>query len=321
MRKCDMRKKFHREAHSTFQLDELLRVNAPAAPDNFDDFWQSAYLAVLKLNVNVQLQDSHQIVKNCRVINVRYNSTDNITIGGWLLVPIDKPPTRGFIVGHGYAGRGGPDFDLPFTDAVIFFPCCRGLGISYNPPISSEPHWHVLHNIDKREQYILKGCVEDIWLAISSMLIMFPFLSGKLGFLGISFTGGIGVLAMAYETRINRAHFNVPTFGHHRLRLRKQTWGSGHAVQQFFKQHPRMTLKTLRYYDAANAAQRLTMPVHFALALKDPVVTPPGQFAIYNNTPAKKQLFVLDEGHSDKYPRKHEQHQQLLHELKDFFSV
>ena len=316
-----MRKKFQREAHNTYPLEELLAIQAPAAPDDFDDFWQLAYSSILKHNVQVQVQDSHQIVKNWRVLNVRYNSTNNITIAGWLLVPINQAPTRAFIVGHGYAGRGAPDFDLPFTDAALFFPCCRGLGISHNPPISSEPHWHVLHDIDKPKQYIIRGCVEDIWLATSSMLSLFPYLAGKLSFLGISFTGGIGVLAMAYETRINRAHFNVPTFGHHRLRLRKSTWGSGHAVQQFFCQQPKMTLKTLRYYDAANAAERISMPVHFALALKDPVVTPPGQFAIYNHVKSKKQLFVLDEGHSDKYPRKHEQHQQLLHELEAFFAI
>ena len=60
---------------------------------------------------------------------------------------------------------------------------------------------------------------------------LFPALQGRLGFLGLSFTGGLGVLAMACEERIARAHFNVPTFGHHRLRLRQSTLGSGHRTK------------------------------------------------------------------------------------------
>ena len=316
-----MRKKHYLEANRTYSLDALLEIKAPEAPDDFHDFWQSAYKSILNFNVNVQLQDHQRIVNHWRVINVSYNSTNNTTIAGWLLIPKDKAPTRGFIVGHGYAGVNGPNFDLPFPDAALFFPCCRGLGLSINPPISDDPQWHVLHDIDKPEHYILKGCVEDIWLAVSSILVIFPFLAGKLGFLGISFTGGIGVLAMACEQRIARAHFNVPTFGHHRMRLRNATWGSGHAVQNFFRQKPRMTLKTLKYYDAANAAEALNMPVHFALALKDPVVTPPGQFAIYNHTMSEKKLFVLDEGHSDNYPNKTKQQLQLLAELETFFAV
>lgn len=315
-----MRKKRYLEAKRSYELDDLLQIKAPPAPEDFNDFWQSAYKSVLNFNVNVQLQDSNRIVKNWRVINVNYNSTHNTTIAGWLLVPKNTPPTRGFIVGHGYANVNGPNFDLPFTDAALFFPCCRGLGLSQNPPISDDPQWHVLHDIDKPDRYVLKGCVEDIWLATSSLLILFPFLAGKLGFLGISFTGGIGVLAMACEKRIARAHFNVPTFGDHRIRLRNATWGSGHSVQNFFRQEPRMTLNTLRYYDAANAAELLDMPVHYALALQDPVVTPPGQFAIYNHTACEKKLFVLDEGHSDNYPNKNQQEQLLSAELEDFFT-
>ncbi len=161
--------------------------------------------------------------------------------------------------------------------------------------------------------------MEDIWIAVSCMLQLFPSLQGKLGFLGVSFSGGVGALAMACEQRISRAHFNVPTFGHHRWRLREATFGSALAVQRFFCKAPKLTLNTIRYYDAANAAEAITMPVHFALALKDPVVAPAGQFAIYNHTSSDKQLFVLDGGHAE-YARQDEQKKQLLVELEHFFA-
>lgn len=310
----------YNDVNTTYRLDDLLTIKAPPAPADFFQFWESAYQNICDIKPQIQTQDTNEVVNNWSIINIRYSSTNNINIGGWLLIPVNKAPTRAFIVGHGYAGRNAPDFHLPFPDAAIFFPCCRGISRSQQSPISPEPHWHVLHDIDKKDQYILKGCVEDIWLATACIEQLFPYLSGKIGFLGISFTGGIGALAMAHEKRIARAHLNVPTFGHHRFRLRQHTWGSGNAIQEFYRKNPKLTLSTLRYYDAANAAEHITMPMHFALALKDPVVTPPGQFAIFNHTNSDKKLIVLDEGHGS-YPEQHQQEKQLADELKDFFST
>ncbi|WCN11061.1 acetylxylan esterase [Marinomonas mediterranea] len=305
--------------HRRFSQEALLGIKTPDAPAGFQSYWQQAYQNALFKKPTMSLKDSGRRVKNWKVMDVQYESTDQVMIGGWLLLPIDRPPARGFVVGHGYGGREEPDFHLPFADAAILFPCVRGISRSPAPPISPEPQWHVLHDIDKKDRYIIKGCVEDIWLAVSCMGQLFPYLMGKLGYLGISLGGGIGALAMACEKRVSRAHFNVPTFGDHRLRLRLPTEGSGKSVQTFFKSNPRLALKTLRYFDAANAAQLIDMPVHYALALKDHVVTPPGQFAIYNATPKnKRHLMVLKEGHSD-YPEKARQDQALVSELAAFF--
>lgn len=301
-----------------YPLELLEAIRTPSPPEDFHDFWQQAYEGVLTIRPEIRLKDTGKTESSWRIVDVYYTTSNNITLGGWLLIPSNRAPKRGFIVGHGYGGRVGPDFHLPFRDSVVFFPCCRGISRSPAPPISSDPKWHVLHDIDKKDRYVIRGCVEDIWLAVSCIEQLFPHLTGHIGFLGISFTGGVGAIAMAQEKRVSKAHFNVPTFGDHRLRLRIKTWGSGLAIQQFFKNHPRKTLGTLRYYDAASAAEHISMPVHFALALKDPIVTPPGQFAIYNQVQSKKQLFVLDEGHNH-YPNEEKQHRELVAELKQFF--
>lgn len=301
-----------------FPLEALLEVQAPPAPQGFESFWQSCYSSAVLVNPQARINDTGQTHKGWKILTVEFNSTDSITIRGWLLLPKFGLPKRGFIVGHGYGGRTEPDFHLPFKDAALFFPCFRGISLSTAPPISSDPNWHVLHDIDKKDRYILRGCVEDLWLSVSAVEQLFPYLEGKLGFLGISFAGGVGALALPNEKRIARAHFNVPTFGHHRLRLRLNTYGSGRAVQQFFKRHPRTTLNTLKFYDAANAAERITIPVHCALALKDGVVTPPGQFAIYNHLQTEKALYVLNEGHSV-YKEKAKQDRELLKQLNTFF--
>lgn len=302
-----------------YSLAQLLAVTPPKEPKNFDAFWQTRYHNALTVDPKMQIRIINNNEHGWRVFEIRYTSTDNFPIRGWLLLPCTGEVKRGFIIGHGYGGRNAPDFHLPFTDAALFFPCSRGLGLSASPTISAEPYWHVLHDINQTDRYILGSCVEDLWLGVSALLQLFPQLTGHLGYLGISFSGGIGALALPWEHRITRGHLNMPTFGHHPLRLRLPTRGSTHSLQQFYCTHKKHTLKTLRYYDAALAAKRITMPMHCACALFDPCVAPPAQFAIYNALTATKELFVLTAGHHS-YPEQEQQKQQLIAELDGFFA-
>ncbi len=303
-----------------YSLAQLLAVNAPNGPKNFDGFWLARYQKSLTVAPHPRITNISCDKAGWQMFDIHYTSTDNFPIRGWLLLPKSGVIKRGFVVGHGYGGRDAPDWHLPFKDAALLFPCFRGLGLSAQPGISADPYWHVRHHIDQADTYILGGCVEDVWLAVSALLTLFPKLKGHLGYLGISFAGGIGALALAYEQRIARGHLNVPTFGNQPLRLRLPSQGSAHSVQAYYRSHKKQTLKVLRYYDAATAAKRITMPMHCACAYFDPCVAPPGQFAIYNALPSKnKQLFALDAGHYN-YPNQQQQEQMLLDELESFFA-
>jgi cephalosporin-C deacetylase len=302
-----------------YTLTQLLAVGTPKEPKNFDYFWQQRYQQALRVAPSPQIRLLASDEAGWRVFDVRYTSTDNRQIGGWLLLPKYGVVKRGFIIGHGYGGRTAPDFHLPLAESALLFPCMRGLGLSAQPDISANPAFHVRHHIDHADNYVLGGCVEDVWLAVSALLNLFPQLSGRLGYLGISFAGGIGALALAFEPRIARGHFNVPTFGNQPLRLRLPSQGSASSVQQYYCAHKKQTLKVLRYYDAATAAKRIKIPMHCACAIFDPSVAPPGQFAIYNALPAPKQLFVLEAGHYD-YPNQPQQQQALIDELEVFFA-
>ncbi len=302
-----------------YTLDQLLAVKTPKEPKDFDCFWQQRYQKALTIDPQPHTKIINEDNLGWRLFEISYTSTDNCPIRGWLSVPTSGVIKRGFIVGHGYGGRDAPDYHLPFKDAALLFPCFRGLSLSAQPTISSEPYWHVLHNINQKDHYILGGCVDDLWLAVSTMLSLFPQLSGHLGYLGISFGGGIGALALAWESRISKGHLNIPTFGHHPLRLRLATIGSAKSVQEYYKTHKKQTLSVLRYYDAALAAKRITQPMHCACATFDPCVAPPGQFAIYNALPNDKQLFILEAGHHN-YPTQGQQEYELLNQLDVFFA-
>lgn len=251
------------------------------------------------------------------VFDIRYQSTEAFEIVGWLLEPDHQEVTQCIVVGHGYGGREQPDYHFNIPCTAFLFPCFRGISRSCSDKVSNQPHLHVLHDIEDRSRYILGGCVDDVWVAVSLMQALYPQAAEKIGYMGISFGGGIGALAAPWDARIKRVHLNVPTFGCQTLRLSLPTIGSGAAVTEYVRQNGHIP-ETLAYYDAAIAARFALQPAHIAVALFDPMVAPPGQFGIYNAWTGPKHLFVLEAGHYE-YPRQEQQNQHLLWKLQAFF--
>jgi len=300
-------------------LSSLLDIKAPRDPENFSGFWQNCFEKTKTLDPLPEIEPTGRTFGDFDLYNLVFQSTDKVTIHGWVLIPTSQPINRILINGHGYGGCDEPNYDLPLSDCAYLCLCYRGLSRSRINGVPEDPKYHVLYNIHDRDKYIIRGCVEDTWMAVSAAEALFPSAKEHIGFMGISFSGGIGALALPWDNRIKMAHLQVPTFGHQPLRLALPSWGSANAVQHFSKQHPEV-LETLGYYDAAIAAAYIKVPVHIAAALVDPVVAPPGQFSIYNNVASHKQLFVLEKGHSD-YANSQKEQNALLAELRVFFST
>lgn len=300
-------------------LAQLLAVVPPQPPRDLAKFWQQRYDGTLRVQAQPRIQSLARTHGRHLAYDLRYSSTDGVTIGGWLLLPAQGKVRRALVCGHGYGGCELPAELLALDDAAFLLPCFRGIGRSPVPGVSPNPNYHVLHNIQDRQRYLLGGCAEDLWLAVSALLALLPEVAGRVGYSGISFGGGIGALAVPWDARIARLQLQVPTFGHQALRLSLPCTGSGEAVRHFQRHHRYHVMDTLAYYDAAATVQFLRIPALVAPALFDPAVPPPGQFAIYNAMPAAlRQLVVLDAGHFD-YDGKEQQLQDLARQAANFF--
>ncbi len=302
-------------------LEQLRAIVPPPAPSGFDVFWAKRYERALAIDPQPRLTKSAFTHPAWHVLDITYRSSGDVEISGWLLLPRDKPVRRGVIVGHGYGGRDAPDFEQPVEETALLFPCFRGMSKSQHPPIPPDAPGHVLYDIDKPDQYVIGGCVDDLWLAVSTLLAVYPWLSGRIGYIGASFGGGVGALGIPFDPRIARGHLVVPTFGDRAQWLTLPTVGSADSVQTYRKTHPDV-LDHLRLFDAATAATRITVPMLVAPALFDPAVAPPCQFAVANALPASKdnEIFVLDAGHFD-YPGMMEQNYALREKLRGFLHL
>ena len=303
-----------------FSIDELRAVTPPSAPPHFDAVWRARYAGALQTAPGPRLSASRSSHPRWEVHDITYVSTGGLQIGGWLIAPRDGAVKRGLVVGHGYGGRDQPDFDVPVTETAVLFPCVRGISRSRNRQIPEDPARHVLYGIDRPDQYILRGCVEDLWLAVSVLVGLYPGLDGRIAYSGESFGGGLGALAIAFDPRIDRGHLVVPTFGAMSLWLSLPTTGSAASVQQYQETHPEVR-ETLRFFDAATAATQIRQPMLVAVARFDPVVAPPCQFAIANALTSNcQETVVLDAGHFD-YPGSTEQHAMLAENVERFLKA
>ena len=289
-----------------YALAGLLEVRAPEdSPRDFEAFWRETYAQARaeEGRLDIARRPASQTLDGVRVSELEFTSWEGARIGAWLVEPPEGHPPRGLlVVGHGYGGREGPEYGWSREGYAALYPCARGFNRSAHPDFPSESTTHVLHRLEQRERYVIRGCVAELWHAASVLIRLYPALEEHLFYAGVSFGGGLGALLLPWDRRFKRAHLSVPTFGNHPLRLRWPCTGAGESARKYAEQHPEAA-GVLRYYDAATAATFVRIPTLTHAALFDPAVIPPGQFAVANSLRAPgSKLVVIPTAHFDPQP-------------------
>ncbi|QDU35266.1 Cephalosporin-C deacetylase [Poriferisphaera corsica] len=280
-----------------YPLSDLLKVMPPPPAPGYAEFWQDTFAQAIQIDPQPIVTDSHTTINNYQTYDISFTAWPNIKLGGWLLKPTHKAPLANIIVSHGYGGRAIVEAAQHNIPANYFFYCTRGFHRSQQPDIPiNNSDLHVLCNINSPETYIHRYCVADIWAAASALIQLEPDLAHNLFYTGSSFGGGMGALALPWDTRFKAACLEVPSFGNHPFRLSVPCIGSGEAVRKAHLNNPAIA-QTIKFFDAASATQFITIPTHYTLALFDPAVPPPGQFSVYNGHAAPKHYSTIKGGH------------------------
>lgn len=295
----------------------LPRLAPPPEPAGYEAFWRKRYGEALAVDLRPELRPLTTRSDGTRVFEIWFNTWGGLRLGGWLTRPAGEARC-GFVVGHGYGGRDGPDCNLPRPDATAIFPCLRGLSLSCQPGLPDVSQEHVLHGIEHRDTYIHGGCVADLWCAASVLLALEPAVAGRLFYSGVSFGGGMGAMALAWDRRFHAGHLGLPSHGPHPYRLRTPCNGAGEPLRLLHARKPEIA-EVLAWFDACTAAARIEIPMLVAAARIDPCVPPAGQFAIYEALRGPKRLFTQSHGH-EAYPGEADEMRSLAAELCAFFA-
>lgn len=277
---------------------ETLRTIAPIAPpEGFAERW-------MRWRDEARQVDAAPVVLSVdfaagrRVSVIEYSGVDGTRLRAWVVDPVSEVARVGVVHSHGYGGRDAVDLARVPDDAAAIFPVARGLptlnaGVGA-PELTAE---HVLAGIDDPDRYSLGLCARDLWLAADALVA----LNGDvpLYYVGESFGGGIGSLALPWDDRYIGGTLIVPSFGQYDERLAVHCLGSGEAVRAHVAAHPEAR-DVLRWFDASSAMTLAQVPVRVEVALWDPYVPPQGQFAVANAVEAL-ELEVLPAGHAE-YP-------------------
>ena len=285
-----------------YDLPALLAVEPADPPAGFQSFWRGLRAHARATTPDPSLTPIEPIDGRPMWL-VEHTGADGLRLRAWLALPASGRPRVGVVHSHGYGGRDAPAFERVPDDAAAIFPVARGLGslnTGIGAPASAESH--VVDGIDAREHYILGRCAIDLWLAASALIEVTGTL--PLYFVGGSFGGGLGALAVPWDDRIVGATFEVPSFGRHDIRLALPSHGSAEAVRRHVAAHPEAR-RVLRWFDASSAARFLQVPTRVECALWDATVPPPGQFAVANAAAAAlgdaAERAVVPAGHAE-YP-------------------
>ncbi|NEE02913.1 acetylxylan esterase [Phytoactinopolyspora halotolerans] len=312
---------------ATYGYDEhaLRQIGAPDEPAGFERFWRELYVRARQVDPDPQLTPAGSAAETAAaaalgwdLYDLTFASLGDVRLGGWVALPSDGRIEHAAVVSHGYGGRSEPDLEVVPAGTAVIFPVSRGLPTrSLMSEVPEHGAGHVLVGIESPDTYVHGGCAADIWCAASALLELLPQAPATLGYIGGSFGGGIGSLALPWDARFTAAALHVPSFGNHPLRLTMPCTGSGESVRTYAAEHPEVR-DVLAFFDAATAARHIRIPTVLAPALWDPAVPPPGQFAVCNAVAGEKEVFVFSAGHAE-YPDEVDEHDQFVKLIHDLF--
>lgn len=276
----------------------LLTITPPAEVADFADFWRGTFAQTMATPLRLEVGGPIAGGGAGRVVReVRFDTLGGVRVGAWWSMPADGEVAVGCVTGHGYGGRSDWQNGWRPRRCAEILPCAPGFNLSAQAGLPDSADRHVVHGIAGRETYLIRNCVAAMWSAASALIELAPETAARLLFHGGSFGGGLGALALPWDGRFAAAFLEVPTFGHHPIRLSCPCAGSGESVRAYAVHHPEV-VEVLAYYDAAVAAARVRIPTLVSPARFDPAVPPPGQYAVANALPDKRMV-ALTAGHFD----------------------
>lgn len=281
---------------------ELIRSEHPR-PKDFDQFWQKTKDALALVNPNFKVTPMPKMDKDNRhVYLIEMQSLDNMTIRGWMTVPISRNPKKKFSVLLGLPGYQvdlqplmGVDEDLAIITLNV-----RGQGNSRGP-IDTRKDEFIFYHVENKDRYVMRGVIADCLRTIDFIFSRPELRNDNILVSGGSMGGFLALATSGLDNRVKLCSAQNPILSDIRNLVGEVEWPIS-SIKKYVATQPGLTmdkvLDNMDYFDVKNFAPNIKCPVLMGIGLVDPYAPPNNEFAAYNNITSNKRIMVFkDLGH------------------------
>ncbi|WP_214073896.1 acetylxylan esterase [Mucilaginibacter sp. dw_454] len=286
-----------------FGIKPELIASTHRRPADFDQFWQKVKNELAVVKPRFKLTAMPKLDKDNRhVYLIEMQSLGDMTIRGWMTVPISKNKNRKFSVLLGLPGYQvnlnplmGVDDDLAIITLNV-----RGQGNSRGP-INTRRDEFIFYHVEDKNKYVMRGVVADCLRAIDFIYAQPNLRHDQILVSGGSMGGYLSIITASLDKRVNLCSAQNPIFCDVRNLVGEVDWPMS-SIYKYIGTQPGLTLDevldNLDYYDAKNFAVNLTCPTIMGIGLLDPFAPPNNEYAAYNNIKSPKRIMAFkDLGH------------------------
>jgi cephalosporin-C deacetylase-like acetyl esterase len=272
-------------------------------PADFDAFWQKAKYELAQVNPQFKVTPTPKMnTDNRKVYAIEMKSLDNMTIRGWMTVPISKNKKQKFSVLLGLPGYQvnllpivGMDEDLAIITLNV-----RGQGNSRGP-INTRRDEFIFYHIEDKDKYVMRGVIMDCLRGVDFICSRPELKHDNILVSGGSMGGYLAMATASLDKRVNLCSTQNPILCDVNNLDGEVTWPLN-DIKKYIKTQPGLTLQkvldNMNYYDGKNFALNITCPLIMGIGLLDPYAPPANEYATYNDIPGKKRIMVFkDLGH------------------------
>lgn len=272
-------------------------------PADFELFWQKTKNELAQVKPNFRVVAMPKLDKDNRhVYLIEMQSLGNITIRGWMTVPVNRNKDKKFAVLLGLPGYQvtlnpltGLDPDLAIITLNV-----RGQGNSRGP-VNTPRDEYIVYHIEDKYKYVMRGAIADCLRAVDFICAQPNLRHDQILVSGGSMGGFLSIATASLDKRVKLCSAQNPILCDIRGMVGAVKWPIS-AMQQYVGTQPGLSFNTILdnmdYYDVKNFASNLSCPTIMGIGLLDPFAPPDNEYAGYNNIKAAKRIMVFkDLGH------------------------
>lgn len=268
-------------------------------PPDFVEFWDMTRSELDAVDPAVAVLDTAQH-DGVSVSHLEFASLGGVRVRGYLLRHDEPRPM--IVHSHGYGSQCEIRWDWATRGVNVLGVDIRGFGMSADSIQERSRSGYVLTGIQSPETSILRGAVCDYARAIQVARSLSAESTTRLVAHGISFAGGLALMAETLLKVLDVLVVGVPTFGWADGRHFYVKAGSGAEISAYIERRPQVAediALVLRYFDSMSHAPDVTCPTLVGLGREDDVVPAKTVYPIANHLAGPHEIMEFPISHSD----------------------